>query len=262
MMNLCQMKAGYLALAIAVCPSMAALAQGSLNDRVQELERRVQGIESNTQEILRLMRQGGGASTHGAVATEPRSSATLREPAGLSAGLKMGICLLEQDAQRGKLPRNCPGLLSAVSHVDVPDSFGWQQAFKQQQISAIVPQSSRPVALMWNGVLRINESGRHVFQITLRNTQVVSDVGCLSAFFLNDKEILNVDNLGIHMMRGPFTNQGGIDLGVGLYNLRIALVCRDYVRQDLANIEASITMAEPGESHLKQIPSDRIASRN
>ncbi len=257
-----QMKACSLALALSVGVFEAALAEGSLDNRVQDLERRVQGIENNTQEILRLLRQGGGAGPAG-VATQQAAETQLR------AGMTLGVCPL-RPSREGRLPQECNGIPAASALVSLPNEFSFEQALRNSELAPMTRVSGDGmIGLQWSAMIRITEAGRHTFQANVNftgNTAGAVNGGCRTVVTLNDKVVAHAAGNFTWMSSTArsYTDQGFENLAPGLYSLRVFLACvfDSHHEHHLRQVGATVMFAEPNDSSLKRLPSDRIGVRS
>ena len=248
---------------------LPAQAQTGLDGRVQGLERRMDGLESGMQEMLRMMREGQGQA-RGPAATAGQTPPAVSPPSML-ARLNLGVCVFSRQ-ESGPLPDRCNGLPSASGVVASPANFGFGEAFRNPQFTPFLNAGSwNPVGLLWSGLIRINSSGTHNFQINLRYDRAADASflgGCRTQFHISDRTIVQTGG-GFHSSFGTSvdaTAQGSAELVAGLYPVRIFLVCvttstTQSMQRNLGTVSVSLDLAEPGEAAFRPLPANRLGMR-
>jgi hypothetical protein len=239
-----------------------------------DLERRMQALEQSVDQIILLL-QGSAAPTGAATApsatdSAPAATATTAPPVtGVRWGtLYMDVHTLAATEQDWNAAARNPGKLAA-GHTNLPagsatvsasSTFNYG-AFAQNGNLARLKDANAFIQLHWNGILRIEQEGKHTFVMELAKNDDYSFIGaCRAVLRLNDNIVIEAQ-ADFRFIRTAASSlvQGAEKLAPGPYDFSLFLTCArdDNSPRAFATVTASLSMAAPGD----RVPQPIAASR-
>lgn len=240
----------------------------------QDIEQRVDNLEHKIDALLELMQQQAA----GGLAPQPPASATTpaaETPVAVPESIRMGqlyldvhtLSMSKADLDRASYDASAipaePNGIAVGSVVIEPSGRFEYGAFVSDPALAPFAQANALVQTVWNGVLQIDHTGPHAFQLSVGKEEGSSGGRtCRASFNIGGKSIVSTLISNTDSGRRVYsTEQGSISLQPGFYDFTVYVACIRWDGDVFERYGATLLMAAPGDRVAKPIPANRFGIR-
>ncbi|WP_439530812.1 hypothetical protein [Pannonibacter sp.] len=263
-------------LALAALMSTAALL-ATPAALAQDLEQRVNNLERKLDALLDLMQQQMQANPavpaqapHSAAATSSVASAPVAVPESIRMGqLYLDVHTMPYKAddsyymEASKIEAKPNGIAVGSVTVEPSGRFNYGE-FVGDPALAPFARANALVQTVWSGVLKIEKTGSHAFQLSVGKEEGRDGAkSCRASLKVEEKPIVTaiISNAG-GWDQVYSTEQGAISLQPGFYDFSVYMACMRDSRMDVfERYGATLLMAAPGDRVAKPIPAQLFGIR-
>lgn len=242
----------------------------------QDLERRMDNLERKFDALLDLMQQQLPTRSPPVSPAGSSGGAASTKPVAVPESIRMGqlyldlytLPLSKTDAARAAfnasaIPADPNGVAVGSMIVEPAGQFKYGE-FVADPALATFARANAMVQTVWNGLLKIDESGVHAFQLSVGKEAGPSGARtCRASLNIEGKPITTVFVSNAQDLNQVYsTEQGSISLQPGFYAFSLYVACIRFPGMDVfERYGATLLMAAPGDRVAKPIPAHLFGIR-
>ncbi len=253
----------------ALIATPAALAQ-DLEQRVNNLERKLDALLDLMQQQMQANPAAPAQAPQSAAAASPAASAPVAVPESIRMGqLYLDVHTMPYKAndsyymEASKIAAQPNGIAVGGITVEPSGRFNYGE-FVSDPALATFARANALVQTVWSGVLKIDKTGSHAFQLSVGKEQGSSGANsCRASLDIEGKPIVTaLLSNGDRSSQVYSTEQGSVSLQPGFYDFSVYMACmRGSSMGVFEGYGATLLMAAPGDRVAKPIPAHLFGIR-
>ncbi|CDX49142.1 exported hypothetical protein [Mesorhizobium plurifarium] len=245
--------------------------------RIDQLEKRVDGMETKLDAILEMLSKQAGKADGAAVnqsggddqadvGETPDTSGAATDLGELQPGMTLDLYAVDWPQDSKDIAAGPVGYPAVSEIVAVPNVFEQAAFIDVPSMKRFAGPSDKQVALSWTGLIRIPLSGKHIFQIEILVDNSSKTNACISTLKIDDRDVLRVDSVGKSngydsTSTRSNVGQGEINLAAGLHRFALWDHCLGRSRQDLSKVHFNLVAKGPNDRAPKPIDPSRFLTQ-
>lgn len=229
--------------------------------RLDQLEKRVDGMDTKLDALINLMTKQKGNSPPGATDAEQTSTQQAPAPSTQADNLQPGLNLDIYSIVIGphdKIPASPTGFAAASQVVDWTQPFNLGGFERIDGLSQYARPTGKSIGQLYSGNVRFSDSGDYVFQATLskKGTGYPSANKCATSVIVDDTTVTTTYTNVSNFPPASSSENGSVKLQGGIHKVALWSICNSFGYD--SRLEVEIAVKEPKDRTPKPIEASRF----